>query len=189
MKVFFTASHRGKNKFGTYYEKIYKLLAELGFKHLSDTVVSVSSAKYYDILDLEGREGYVKEYTRILNTIREADIILFESSYPSLGSGFMIQKSLEMNKPVIAMYLKDNIPTFLAGIQDEKFQLVEYTENTLDQVIRDAVEKAQSLADKRFNFFISPSLLSYLNKASKEEGVTKSTFIRNLINDYKRKLK
>jgi predicted DNA-binding protein len=62
-------------------------------------------------------------------------------------------------------------------------------ENTLDQVIRDAVEKAQSLADKRFNFFISPSLLSYLNKASKEEGVTKSTFIRNLINDYKRKLK
>lgn len=189
MKVFFTASHRGKKHFGAYYDSIYKILKEMDFKHLSDTVVSLSTEKYYDILDVEGHEGYVKEYTRILNTIREADIIVFESSYPSLGSGYMIQKSLEMNKPVVALYFKGNMPTFLAGIQDEKFQLIEYAEKDLEPKIKDAIEKAKSLADKRFNFFISPSLLSYLNQASKEQGVTKSTFIRNLINDYKRKLK
>ena len=189
MKVFFTASHRGKKNFGTYYDIIYKVLADMDFKHLSDTVVSLSTEKYYDILDEEGHEGYVKEYSRILNTIREADVMVFESSYPSLGAGYMIQKSLEMNKPVLVLYFKGNIPTFLAGIQDEKFQLVEYTEKNLESKIKDAIEKAKSLADKRFNFFISPSLLTYLNQAAKEQGVTKSTFIRNLINDYRRKLK
>ncbi len=189
MKVFFTASHRGKKKFGAQYDKIYSLLKDLDFKHLSDTVVSLSSEKYYDILDVDGHEGYIKEYTRILSTIRDADIMVFESSYPSLGAGYMIQKSLQMNKPVIVLYLKGNIPTFLVGIQDEKFQLIEYTDSNLDNRIKEAIEKAKSLADKRFNFFISPTLLTYLNKASKEEGVTKSTFIRNLINDYKRKIK
>lgn len=189
MKVFFTASHRGKVTFGKQYQIIHKLLVDLGYKHLSDSLVSQDTEEYYNTLTKGGAEGFVKENTRMLKNIKDADITIFESSFPSLGIGYLIQKSLEANKPVVALYLKDHKPTFLTGIQDEKFQLLEYSESNLESKLTDAMEKAQSLADKRFNFFISPTLLTYLNQAAKEEGVTKSTFIRNLINDYRRKLK
>lgn len=189
MKVFFTASHRGKKNFGKQHQTIYKSLENLGFKHLSDSLISVNTEEYYDGLVKDGSDGFVQENTRMLKNIKEADITVFETSFPSLGIGYMIQKSLEANKPVVALYLKGHKPTFLTGIQDEKFQLIEYHEDDLQTLLTEAMEKAQTLADKRFNFFISPSLLTYLNQASKEAGVTKSTFIRNLINDYRRKLK
>lgn len=187
MKVLFTASHRGKKYFDENYKTIYELLTKHGYKHVSDSLITVNPTKYYEELGREGYEGYMKDYDRMIKNIQTADVIVFESSFPSIGIGFMIQKAIDMNKPVIVFYLKDNLPTFLSGIQEEKFQLVQYTEKNLEEKLKEALERANTLADKRFNFFISPSLLNYLNKVGRTQGITKSMFIRNLIVEHKKK--
>lgn len=181
VKILFTASHRGKKHFSSFYKKIYDLIEQKGIKNISDTIISMDSDSYYERLEKVGSAAYTEEYNRMIENIKKADVVIFECSLPSLGIGFMIDKSLELNKPVVGLHLKDHMPTFLAGISSDKFHLAEYTDENISDVLDKIIEKAKSSMDKRFNFFISPSLLNYLEKASKEQGLTKSTFIRNLL--------
>lgn len=180
MKVFFTASQRGKEEFGKYYQMIFDSIKDLSFNHVDDEIVRIQSSEFYKELQ-KGGKRLEDFYHNTLKNIKLADIIIFECSLHSLSIGFMIQKALELNKPVIALYIKGYIPYFLAGMGDEKFILVEYTKDNLKQTLKKVLDQTKALVDTRFNFFISPKLLSYLQKTSKEQGITKSAFIRNLI--------
>jgi uncharacterized short protein YbdD (DUF466 family) len=98
-----------------------------------------------------------------------------------------MQKALEDNKPVIILYFNQNTPLFMSGVEDEKLFVANYSEKNIKKVVRNSLEQAKERRDKRFNFFISPKLLEYLEKMSKEEGITKSKFIRNLILEHMHK--
>jgi len=186
MKVFFTASQRGKAYFDSYYKKIFDTLSHLDLENIDSEIVKINSKVFYEELEKEGRKRYIELYKNSMQNIKKADVNIFECSLPSLSVGFMIEKSLEINKPTVALYLKDNIPFFLEGINEEKLIVKSYNDSTLETVISEAIEEAKNQSDKRFNFFINPSLLLYLEEASKKNGVTKSTFIRNLILDHMR---
>ncbi len=129
-------------------------------------------------------EGY-----EILNLpkLQQADLCLFECSGESTTIGYLVQKALEMEKPVITIYLKGSKPNVFSQIKNEKFQLLEYTKSSLITQLKFSITKASLLSDKRFNFFVSSSMLAYLNSISRKLGVTKSTFIRNLIEEYRKK--
>lgn len=186
MKVFFTASLRGQNSFVKHYLSIYKTIEQLGYTHLDDEIFVLKKRAYYQQIEKEGRKGYVKLYRRKMQRLQEADICVFECSLHSLSIGFLIDKALESNKPTIALYYKDNIPHFLAGIQEEKLIVKSYNEKNYKKVIKEFLKEAREIKDKRFNFFISPKLLSYIETISKEQGVTKSRFIRSLIVEHMR---
>lgn len=187
MKVFFTASHRGKTYFDEYYIKIYELIEQFNFQNLDDSLITIPIKKFYSELDKLGKQRDIKLYNRNLEYIKKADINIFECSFQSISIGFMIEKSLELNKPTVVLYLEGNIPHFLAGAVGEKLIIRSYKKNNIKDVIKATLVEAKSRGDKRFNFFISPKLLSYLEKASKERNITKSTFIRNLILDHMNK--
>lgn len=72
-------------------------------------------------------------------------------------------------------------------MEEEKLIIKQYNEKNIKKVIKEAIDIARERRDKRFNFFISPKLLEYLEKASFNDGVTKSKFIRNLITEHMRK--
>jgi len=186
MKVFFSASPRGKKNFKDEYLKIYQSLIKMGFTHLNSDVVS-NDDNFYENLSAGGTNAYNKKYYQLLQAVKEADIAIFECSSPSFAVGFLIEKAIQSSIPTIALYSKNHTPHFLAGINDDKFQLVEYATSDLEQKIIDAVNKAVQLMDKRFNFFISPQLLTYLNNVSKEQRISKSTFIRSLIIQHMKK--
>lgn len=187
MKVFFTASMRGQKEFKEYYQKIYHTIKELGYTHLDDEIIQYASTTFYDKLEKEGRKAYVELYKKNMQALHEADICIFECSTHSLSIGFVIEKSLEFNKPTIVLYYKDNLPHFLMGAQEEKLVIRSYTEQTIKKVLKETLKDARERKDKRFNFFITPKLLHYLEKTSKEQGVTKSKFIRSLIFEYMKK--
>jgi hypothetical protein len=94
-----------------------------------------------------------------------------------------------MNKPTLVLYYKDNVQHFLAGAEDEKLLVKSYNETNLTNVLKESIEELKSFKDKRFNFFINPGLLTYLETTSKNLGLTKSNFIRNLIVDHMKKNK
>ncbi len=187
MKVFFTASMRGQKEFREYYEKIYHTIEELGYTQLDDEVITSRRTAFYDKLEKEGRNAYIQLYKRSMQALHEADICIFECSVHSLSIGFVIQKSLDFNKPTIVLYYKNNLPHFLMGAQEEKLIVRSYTEHTIKKVLKETLKDARERKDKRFNFFITPKLLHYLEKISKEQGVTKSKFIRSLIFEYMKK--
>ncbi|MCX6732629.1 MAG: hypothetical protein NTV98_03760 [Candidatus Roizmanbacteria bacterium] len=186
MKIFFTASLRGQEDYGKHYKKIFSLIEDLGYVSLDDEILKLTPS-YYDNIQKQGRDAYVDLYERKIKKLQTADICIFECTLPSLSIGYLIQKALDFNKPVVILYLNDNTPQFISGINEDKLIVKKYTEATLTQVVNSAFEEAKHLQDKRFNFFISPDLLTYLEKASKKEGITKSTFIRNLLLAHRRK--
>lgn len=186
MKVFFTASLRGQHEFGKYYEQIFGRLKHLGYTHLDNEILTLSK-NYYDKIQKEGRTACVDLYQRKMKHLKEADIYMFECTVPSLSIGYQILKAIDFNRPTVILHLKGNIPQFISGIDNDKLIVKGYTPETLEEIVDSSIREATDLQDKRFNFFINPYLLNYLQKVSKEQNITKSTFIRNLILTHKKK--
>lgn len=84
-------------------------------------------------------------------------------------------------KPTVVLYLQENIPYYLDGAQNDKLILKSYEESNLDSKVAEAFEIATKQREQRFNFFINPDLLGYLDDVTKQKGVTKSTYLRTLI--------
>lgn len=112
---------------------------------------------------------------------------MFDATVPSGGIGFLIEKSLEYSKPTIVLYHETAPTYFFPGADHEKLIVKPYNEKNVKKVVNEALAAAREKRDKRFNFFISPRLLEYLESTSKEMGVTKSKFIRDLILEHMRK--
>ncbi len=188
MKIFFTASYKGKEKFDKYYQLINKTLDELGYPNIDNKLATMVPEVYYESLRKEGKVGYEKLFNDSVSKLKTADINIFECSYESFAIGYMIEKSLELNKPTIVLHLENYPLYFLEGIEDDKLGLYKYDESSnLKSIISNAIATALDLREKRFNFFVSPEILTYLDDASKEDGITKSSFIRNLINEHQKK--
>ena len=185
MKVFLVGTNRGEGELIKYYQLIYEEIRKLGYSHLSDFVVTPTND--FQEKMKEGREKHIQFYNEMINDIQLADICIFEASTPSLAVGFLIQRSLEYSKPTVVLYYKDNLVYFLSGIEDEKLIKVSYDEKNYKQVIKKALDHAREKRDKRFNFFLSPKLLTYLEDVSNDQGVTKSKILRDLIVEHMRK--
>jgi hypothetical protein len=187
MRVFFTASYRGKQYFLLYYNKIYKTIGSLGYKMLETPIIDPAYKSFFEKVARGERKACVENYENHIRQIKEADLVVFECSVPSLSVGFLVEKALGMNKPTIVLYLEDNLPYFLMGNEEDKLIVKAYNEKNLAQVVKDSLQEARQRADTRFNFFISPDLLDYLHKTAKSQETSKSTFIRNLILEHRRK--
>lgn len=172
MKTFYYFPIEGQNKFGKQYQIIANILKSSGLEIVQNIPKKIHAEE---------------RYASHIDAIHEADVCILECSHQGLMAGLLITKALELEKPVIVLYHIGSVPKSLFGITSEKFQLIKYTQSTAQNIIRTALEKASLLADKRFNFFVSSSMLAYLNTISRTLGITKSTFIRNLIEDYKKK--
>ena len=145
MKVYFTTSQRGKGYFDQYYIRIYNEIKRLGHTHLDDEIVKVTSKEFYNELEEGGSESYKKLYKSNIKNLHSSDINFFEVSIHSLSVGFMINKSIEINKPTIALYLKGNNPLFLSGIEGDKFIILRYCESNLERIVKESLEKAKKL--------------------------------------------
>lgn len=187
MKVYFTSTQRAKDEYLDYLKKIYSEIQGAGYQMIDDDLFTTSKNEFFTKMEKSDRKFYEDFYKTKMKYLHQADICVFESTVHSLSMGFFIQKALELNKPTILLHYKEYAPFFLIGSNDDKLIIKSYTEKNIKKVVREALEIARERRDKRFNFFISPKLLDYLEKSSHDEGVTKSKFIRNLIVNKMRK--
>jgi len=188
MKVYFDATQRGKDKYGVFYREIFEAIKACGYKHLFDTLLKQSPEEFYKKFTIPEDETHAYDlYDLHMKHMQEADINVFEASIPSLSIGFLINKSLDLNKPTVVLYHEENKPVLISGISHDKLVERKYNKQNIKTVVADALKEASELRDKRFNFFISPQLLQYLEKASSAQGVNKSTFIRELIKKHMKK--
>ena len=189
MKVFFTASQRGKRKFGIYYKTIIKEIKRLGYTTIEDELFNMSTPSFYQELNEGGIQAKQKFYKATEERLAKTDIAIFDCSLHSLSIGFAIEKALELGKPTIVLYLTNHEPYFLEGITNDQFFVHAYTPKNIQSVVKTALLNARNHKEKRFNFFLSPKIVTFVEKRSKSLGMTKSTYMRGLIIDDMRKEK
>ena len=177
MKIYFTSSARGVREFKKKYGRIFQTIEKLGHKNLDDLVLTIDKDVFYD----GTHDDQTTLYEQTIKFIKESDIIILEVTVPSFSMGYVLHKALEMNKPVIALYQTGNPPFFAQGIENDKLQVIEYSESDIENTLRDAIEYAQGKADVRFNFFISPSIGNYLDWISRVKKIPRSVYLRGLI--------
>lgn len=179
MKIYFTCSARGMEEYGENYKMIYNVVLKLGHQHVDDYKTESDPLKVYHYSDTES----VELYKRTVASMNRCDIVLLEVSKHSLTMGYLIQRSLELGKPVIALHVNGKAPVFVSGIQEDKLQVVEYDLNSLDKVLNSAIIYASELMDTRFNFFISPKIGNYLDWVAKKKKLPRAVYLRRLIEE------
>jgi hypothetical protein len=170
VKTYFVASPRFVVKNTQLFESIFEEL-EKKTKLVDDSVL-----KWI-------KSGFVGDfsYKKTLEKIKKADIVVVEITGHSMSMGFVISKSIELNKPVIALCDDKSKQAFLKWMNNNRLILASYNKKNMVRVIGTSLKKAVKLVDLRFNFFVSSSIINYLDWVSSNRMIPKSVFLRKLI--------
>lgn len=179
MKIFFVASPRAVSKEPELFRKIEAILSKNN-KVLGEMVLEWAKGGVEDFYSGTHTQR-VEHYKRTMDYVNKSDIVVVDVSLHSMSMGYIVNKGLEASKPVIALYKKGNDPYFFSGIEDQKLQIIAYDEDTLETVLLDALSRVASLVDVRFNFFVSPKILTYLDWVAQKRMIPRSVFLRDLI--------
>jgi hypothetical protein len=179
MKIYFTTALRGKKIYGKNYRAIVEVLEKLGYEvTFNDVFEEGVEERVFNQTIVENESAH----KRLLRLLKDADVMVAEVSIPSTALGYEITEALYLDKPVIALHTHEgNSPKLLTGRKDEKFQMVEYDLDGLGTILKQVLYDAGQMLDVRFNFFINPKLLDFLNWIAKEKQVSKSVYIREVL--------
>jgi len=179
MKVYFTSSARGKEKYGKHYSSIYSTIEKLGHKNIDDLIFRINEKSFYR----GDHKERVKVHKHTIANLRKCDILVLEATVHSLSMGYLLRHALELEKPVIVLYLPGNgsDPFFATGIENDKLQVLEYSESNLEKILKLAFEYAKGQIDSRFNFFISSKIGNYLNWIARKKKTPRAVYLRRLI--------
>ncbi|MEZ0346751.1 MAG: nucleoside 2-deoxyribosyltransferase [Infirmifilum sp.] len=123
-KIYFAAPMRGVRDALNESRAILKRLEECGNLILTKHVVE-------DVLDTDKGLTHQEVFARDVQLLDEADLLIAEVSYPSLGVGFEIAYTLLKGKPVVALVKKDRVEalsSLIRGITWSNFYLIEYSD-------------------------------------------------------------
>jgi hypothetical protein len=177
MKVYFSGALYQKDRLIDNYRRIIKILEKSGCSVFEDTV-KTDIAESMNMSD----SARVDNYKKIVRWIDKADFSVIEGSFPStLHIGHEISLTLEKSKPVVVLYTKGAEPVVFKGLKDDRIIWVEYNDANLEDVLSKAVDEAKKTADVRFNFFVSPKILTYLDFVAQKRMIPRSVFLRDLI--------
>jgi len=185
MKIYFVASPRAIGGEGSFLKQMYDYLKKSN-SMTSDLLVRLDEDNVKEFYGASHKE-VVEHYKKTMLAIKKADMVIVEVSLHSMSMGFIVNKALELNKPVIALYKKGFEPYFFSGIENEKLRILEYTDKVWQETLDQAVNFGKGSGDVRFNFFVSPKILAYLDWVAKTKKLPRAVFLRELIEKEMRK--
>lgn len=180
MKIYFVASPRLVFKEPELFRKIHNYLAKNNVM-LSNNLLKWSNKETVEKIYNKTKKESVDVYRQSIELIRKADVVMMEVSGHSVSMGYLISKSLDLCKPVIVFFKKGTRILFLRGISNPKFKLVEYNKKNIERLLDQSLEEVKKEVDVRFNFFVSPKILTYLDWVAQKRMIPRSVFLRNLI--------
>lgn len=190
MKIYLVASPRIVFESPEVFRKIHRHLAK-DHKMLSEMLLKWTDPnrkekKAEEVLAVS-HEEMVKKVRQAVETLKKADITIMEISGHSMSMGYLTAKALEFGKPVIYLQRESTQPHWMEGLDDPKLLSVKYEDGNVTEVLDKAIAKAKELIDVRFNFFVSPKILSYLDWVSQKRMQPRAVFLRNIIEKEMRK--
>lgn len=178
MKIYFTGALSGIPKYLNNYKSIVEHLRYRGCKVYAEHILTEGKEREVKEQTAQDRENVYRDLSK---KIKVSDIVVAEISTPSVSIGHEISYALELSKPVIVLHVPGESSSLLEGRKDERLQMVTYDIDSLKEKLDRAMEEAGKLMDVRFNFFVNPQILSYLDWVSQKKMLPRSVFLRNLI--------
>lgn len=180
MKIFFNASVLGKQEHILAYNVIVGALEELGHQVLSRHVFE----RECDKSDGKIRKQQYHTYQSIVKTLHKADIMIVESSQPSILVGHLLTLSLYAGMPVLVLYTK-NPHGLLMGISSNLLSFKEYSIENADYLKRTLklwIKRSDEyLLKHRFNLMISSYHKKKIVSKASELKISVAEYIRRLI--------
>jgi nucleoside 2-deoxyribosyltransferase len=140
MKIYFAgAIYGGRKKLATY-QRIQKIIENLGHIFLTKHVTSIG------ISTEEKKFGRTPQYSykRDIKLLDQADCLIAEVTLPSLGVGYELCYAIEKRKiPTLALYEKKKeagISALVRGICVGHFQIKAYTKKNLEKIIKNFIK-------------------------------------------------
>ena len=102
MKIYFAGSIRGGRGDSAIYLEIIEYLKKFGevlTEHIGDNSITPDGENSLDDSSIHNRD---------MDWLREANIIIAEVTNPSLGVGYEIGRSIELNKKIICLFREIN---------------------------------------------------------------------------------
>lgn len=178
MKIYFTASLRQRKTHGKVHRKIMDYLQHQGHivfeKILSPHLVENNQ-------QITAR--YIKEWYQEWNSyVTDCDVAVIEGSHPSsIHIGFEIAMILARGKPVVLLYREGQNPVFINDLYATKLIKSEYSEENLEDILDWCFRELEHITNRRFAFFVSPEIDDFLTKVSQDKDISRSEYIRMLI--------
>ena len=184
MKVFYTASFYGKDKYQKYYDLVLEAIERAGVQ-----VISPEKGNYRRAISERVRAGLrdanAVHYEAIRRGILAADAVIIEVSFQDIQIGFEAALAVAHKKPVLCLSIYED---FSQKINNKYFFGAKYSELNVEELVGEFVERAKKKRlGERFNMFLSASQEQYLERIARENGVAKSEYLRELIDKDKMK--
>ncbi|MBN1331530.1 hypothetical protein JW978_01430 [Candidatus Dojkabacteria bacterium] len=157
-------------------------------KELKKSAHSVDS-EWMTATKEEDAEHFENSYKRNMQSIKNCDFVVAETSLISSGLGFQIATALNQKKPVIALYnpKKQNPSATLKGSSDRNKYLfyAEYnSDEDIQKLLDTTIAKVKSSLDTKFILIIPSEIDRYLEWASDYKRMHKAQLVRQAIEDY-----
>lgn len=121
MKIYFSAAISAGRTYAPIYQKIVEILKKEGHTVLTEHVAAPN------VLDLEEKISAEEVYTRDIEKLNEADLLIAEVSVPSTGVGYELAYFLSLEKPVVCFYAKElNMSKMITGNTEPLFSAYAY---------------------------------------------------------------
>lgn len=182
MKVYFNASLAGKGKYLKEYKAIIKTIHDLGHTVYADHVMLREAAE----VSKQTKDQHDKDYRKARQQIENSDVMIVEATHPSIGVGHTISIALQMYRSVLILYRNPEAPHgMLVGDPDrlmfvKKYSL-EFPDKLNDTIATFLYNAQRKLLKIRFNLMIDREQEEYLNMISQVKAISKSDFVRQLI--------
>ncbi len=183
MKIFYTASFYGKEK----YQREYDLV----LKTISNAEVEVLSPEKGNYLTVLNEKAFKKlkdpkkiHYEAIRKGIQLAQAVIIEISNEDFQLGHEATLAIQSKKHVLCLSIHED---FSKKIINPYFHGAKYNQYNLEELVQDFIKMVrQESLGERFNMFLSSRQIEFLDKASKDKGLNKSEYVRMLIDNDRR---
>jgi len=184
MKIFFTASSHGQEKYQKYYTLVLKEIEKLNVE-----IISPELGNYKNLIPKERQEILKDEklihYEAIKVGIQWADVIIIEISHEDFQLGHEATLAIQNKKPVLCLSIHED---FSRKINNKYFFGAKYDTFTIELIVKNFImSHKKELLKQRFNLFLSQSQVNILEEESGKLDMSKSEFIRKLIKDNREK--
>lgn len=181
MKIVFIASIRGRERYLATYNIIIDTLSREG--NLVDHVVGIKESEIQDWAE----EERLKYFNNFYKKLRQAELVVAECSYPSINVGYEVSQAIQQGKTIILLknkFVGESLlswgdPIFLY----ENLQIIEYEDSNLSDLLTSLLDKITINSQKQYNILLSPNLMARLEFVSKKKKVSKSAYIRELLEE------
>lgn len=176
MLAYISASSRGLDEDKNLYHQIIAILSESNYGLISNWVEDKNRLTAEQLFDQATAD------------IKKSDLLIAEVTHPSTGTGQQIALALSQKIPVVLLK-KSGVGSgsrFTVGTKSSYLKIINYTSNSLEKDLKKALENINKDKYIKFNFITTREINDFLEEKSEKKDISKSEFLRNIIEDWRK---